>query len=132
MPSPAFARPLWPATLRALRELTRLALASLVLAVGLGGAVAADPPARSTAVSPPTATVALGSPSTAVPAVRPAVEPARAVDAGPDWRAPAATAPVRPEDTDDTSADAAPTDSHIASARAVRAGEPTRRGPPTD
>ncbi|WP_216592719.1 hypothetical protein [Verrucosispora sioxanthis] len=77
MPSPAFARPLWPATLCALRELTRLALASLVLAVGLGGAVAADPPTRSTAVSPPSATVTLGAPPTAV-AVRPTVGPERA------------------------------------------------------
>ncbi|WBB94021.1 hypothetical protein [Verrucosispora sp. WMMC514] len=129
MPSPAFARPLWPATLRALRELTRLALASLVLAVGLGGAVAADPPARSTAVSPPTATVALGSPSTAVPAVRPAVEPARAVDAG-QWGEPTTSAPARPAGTDGTSAGAAQVDHRVAPVPAVRAGEPTRRGPP--
>ncbi|PZG22027.1 hypothetical protein C1I95_06125 [Micromonospora craterilacus] len=46
MPSVAFARPMWPATLRALRELTRLALATLVLAVGLGGAAASGPPDR--------------------------------------------------------------------------------------
>ncbi|MEG3633203.1 hypothetical protein [Micromonospora palythoicola] len=130
MPSPAFARPLWPATLRALRELTRLALASLVLAVGLGGAVAADPPARATAVSPPTATVALGSPSTAMPAIRPTVEPVRAADAG-QWREPATSAPVRPAGTDGTSAAAARVGHPVAPVPAVRAGESTRRGPPT-
>ncbi|WBB47885.1 hypothetical protein O3597_22610 [Verrucosispora sp. WMMA2044] len=130
MPSPAFARPLWPATLCALRELTRLALASLVLAVGLGGAVAADPPGRSTAVSPPSATVTLGAPPTAVAAVRPTVGPVRAVDAG-QRREPATSAPVGPAGTDGTSAAAVQVGHRVAPVPAVRAGESTRRGPPT-
>ncbi|MFF5213680.1 hypothetical protein [Micromonospora sp. NPDC000442] len=136
MPSPAFARPLWPAMLCALRELTRLALATLVLAVGLGGAVAADPSARSTAV-PLSAAVAVGSPSTAMPAVRPTVEPAQAidtgqgVDAGQGWRQPSTDATLRPDRADATPAETARIDHRVAPVPAVRAGEPTRRGPPT-
>ena len=38
----AFAPRLWAATLRTLRELTRLAMTALVLAVGLGGGAAAS------------------------------------------------------------------------------------------
>ncbi|MBQ1025265.1 hypothetical protein [Micromonospora sp. C95] len=129
MSSPAFARPLWPATLCALRELTRLALASLVLAVGLGGGVTTDPPVRSTAVPPPSATVAVGSPST-MSAAAPVVESAQAVDAG-KWEEPTTSAPVRPAGTHGTSADAAQVDHRVAPVPAVRAGEPTRRGPPT-
>ncbi|MBQ1049522.1 hypothetical protein KBX50_13740 [Micromonospora sp. C51] len=132
MSSPAFARPLWPAMLCALRELTRLALATLVLAVGVGGAVAADPSARPTAVPPPSATVVGGSPSTTMSAVQPIVEPAQAVDAGQGWRAPATGAPLRPDRADAKPADAAQVDHRVAPVPAVRAGEPTRRGPPTD
>ncbi|MEV2236761.1 hypothetical protein [Micromonospora sp. NPDC049891] len=131
MPSLAFARPMWPATLCALRELTRLALASLVLAVGLGGAVAADPPARSAAVPPPSAVVAVSPPSATVVTVRPAVEPGQADDAGRDWREPTSTAPIRPERAEAASAGIARVDHHVAPVSAVRAGEPTRRGPPT-
>jgi hypothetical protein len=115
----------------ALRELTRLALATLVLAVGLGGAVTADPPARPTAIPPPSAAVVDGSPSTAMSAVQPIVEPARAVDAGQDWRVSANSAPLSPAGADATPADATRIDHRVAPVPAVRAGEPTRRGPPT-
>ncbi|GIJ23527.1 hypothetical protein [Micromonospora lutea] len=127
MPSPAFARPLWPATLRALRELTRLALASLVLAVGLGAAVAADPPARSAAVPPSNAAVAVGPLSTAAVAVRPAIEPRPTIDAGQGRQEPTASAPVGPRRGDAAPARATQVGHFIAP---VRAGEPTRRGPP--
>ncbi|WBB56232.1 hypothetical protein [Verrucosispora sp. WMMD573] len=131
MPSPAFARPLWPAMLCALRELTRMALATLVLAVGIGGAVTADPPARPTAVPPPSATVFVGSPSTAMSTVRPAVEPAHAVEDAQDWRVSANSAPLPSAGADATPADATRIDHRVAPVPAVRAGEPTRRGPPT-
>lgn len=39
----AFARPLWAAALRALRQLTRLAVTALVLIVGSGGVATAPP-----------------------------------------------------------------------------------------
>ncbi|WP_433536766.1 hypothetical protein ACQPZK_02680 [Micromonospora sp. CA-249363] len=56
MSSVALIRPARWAVLRSLRELTRLAVTALVLAVGLGGALAATPPPaeahlRPTAVS---------------------------------------------------------------------------------
>ncbi|MGC5333694.1 hypothetical protein [Micromonospora sp. DT62] len=44
MPSVASVDPFWSVTLRSLRELTRLAVAALVLAVGLGSATAAPAP----------------------------------------------------------------------------------------
>jgi hypothetical protein len=43
VPPVAIARRLWPATLRSFRDLSRLAVTALVLAVGLGGATAATP-----------------------------------------------------------------------------------------
>ncbi|MFV2103914.1 hypothetical protein [Micromonospora sp. LOL_024] len=61
MPSLAFARPMWPATLRAMRELTRLALAALVLAVGVGG-IAAELPTRPTAADLPTVATRVAEP----------------------------------------------------------------------
>ncbi|MET8229753.1 hypothetical protein ABZS77_03620 [Micromonospora sp. NPDC005298] len=105
MSSAASVRPARWAVLRSLRELTRLAVTALVLAVGLGGALAAtSPPAptqprpsavssrvdtlRPTAaaaeqagrpvVSPPSGTVddlTAAAPVTVRPAHRPAVEP---------------------------------------------------------
>ncbi|WP_157746285.1 hypothetical protein [Micromonospora inositola] len=42
----AFAPPLWAATLRTLRKLTRLAVTALVLVAGLGGATASAAPAE--------------------------------------------------------------------------------------
>ncbi|GAB3852158.1 hypothetical protein GCM10029963_41200 [Micromonospora andamanensis] len=130
MPSPAFARPLWPATLRALRELTRFALASLVLAVGLGGAMAVDPPAGSATVSPVSATVAIDAPASTLVAVRPVVEPGQAVDDGPGQRESASTVPSRTVRAEAASTDAAAVDRVAAPVPAARAGEPTRRGPP--
>ncbi|MGC5050993.1 hypothetical protein ACLQ2S_06040 [Micromonospora sp. DT48] len=127
MPSPAIARPLWPATLRALRELTRLALASLVLAVGLGAAVAADPAAPPATVPPPNAAVAVVPPAGPVATVRAAAQSGPAIDAGHQRREPARNAPTRPAGDAATTAGAAQVE-HIS---AVRAGEPTRRGPPT-
>ncbi|MBX7269383.1 hypothetical protein KIF24_27440 [Micromonospora sp. Llam7] len=79
MPSLVLARPMWPATLRALRGLTRLALASLVLAVGLGG-IAADLPARPSTVELPAV------------ATRPAAAPDRVANPAPAWHERAATA----------------------------------------
>ena len=46
----AFAPPIWAATLRTLRELTRLAVTALVLVVGAGGVAAA--PDTTTALRP--------------------------------------------------------------------------------
>ncbi|MFC5927224.1 hypothetical protein [Micromonospora vulcania] len=52
MPSVASVRPARWAVLRSLRELTRLAVTVLVLAVGLGGALATTPPDAPTQVRP--------------------------------------------------------------------------------
>lgn len=129
MPSLAFARPMWPATLCALRELTRLALASLVLAVGLGATVAADPPERSVAGPPPTMTVAVDPPLTAAVTV----EPAHTAEVAPTWREPVTTAstPLFPARRVHASAatGTGPAD-HPVPASTAREGEPTRRGPP--
>ncbi|MBQ1072727.1 hypothetical protein KBX06_06035 [Micromonospora sp. C31] len=51
MPSVASVDPFWSVTLRCLRELTRLAVAALVLAVGLGGATPAPAATPSAAVT---------------------------------------------------------------------------------
>ncbi|MET8306219.1 MULTISPECIES: hypothetical protein [unclassified Micromonospora] len=52
MSSAALVRPARRAVLRSLRELTRLAVTALVLAVGLGGALAATPPPAPTQLRP--------------------------------------------------------------------------------
>ncbi|MEU6207099.1 hypothetical protein ABZ814_26315 [Micromonospora musae] len=52
MLSVASARPTWRTTLRTLGELTRLAVATLALAVGLGAAAPAGPPATAAQLQP--------------------------------------------------------------------------------
>lgn len=115
--SAASVRPARWAVLRSLRELTRLAVTALVLAVGLGGALAAtSPPAptqpRPSAVSSRVDTLRPAA-GTAEQASRPvATPPSGAVDD------PTAVAPVavRPE---------------YAPAVDPGRGVPSRRGPPT-
>ncbi|MEH1098091.1 hypothetical protein [Micromonospora sp. CPCC 205561] len=110
--------PFWSVTLRSLRELTRLAVAALVLAVGLGGASVAPAPAPSPA--------ALGQAASAR-AAQPLPHPAPAVERLTD-----AAAPPKVRRTD------AP--AGISVVPAVRPhvpahdpgrGVPARRGPPT-
>ncbi|MEV6811918.1 hypothetical protein [Micromonospora sp. NPDC051296] len=153
MPSVAFARPMWPATLRALRELTRLALATLALAAGLGGAaasglpdrpaadlgsrpIAAEPAARPFAAELPARQVAadLGTRSIAATIVaQPAVEAVRAADGLPARQVQAlAQAGPPAQHIDAVSGPAAAVLAHhVAAPRpAAGHGEPTRRGPP--
>lgn len=121
---------MWPATLRALRELTRLALAALVLVVGLGGAVATGLPGQPTALDLP------ARPVTATVVARSAVEPSQTTDEATtrQQRIAAqqpATGPARADlaDTRPAPAPAVPADLVTAQV-AAGAGEPTRRGPP--
>ncbi|MER7330524.1 MULTISPECIES: hypothetical protein [unclassified Micromonospora] len=123
MPSVASTDPFWSATLRSLRELTRLAVAALVLAVGLGGVTAA--PALSVPTLGPAASapVAANAPVAAIAPVDrplPRREPAaeRTVDAAPPAVRRAVTPVVSVVRLD------VPT-------RGPGRGVPTRRGPPT-
>ncbi|MBM0277284.1 hypothetical protein [Micromonospora tarensis] len=68
MSSAASVRPARWAVLRSLRELTRLAVTALVLAVGLGAALAATPPPAPTQLRP-------SAVSSRVPTVRPDTGP---------------------------------------------------------
>ncbi|MGW4497951.1 hypothetical protein ACWENR_04930 [Micromonospora sp. NPDC004336] len=122
MPSTASTDPFWSVTLRSLRELTRLAVAALVLAVGLGGVTAAPAPAAPT-LGPVAAStrVAASTPVAAVDRPLPRREPAaeRPVDA-------AASPAVRRAETPVASATRLDVP-----ARDPGRGVPTRRGPPT-
>ncbi|WUR60495.1 hypothetical protein OHS32_03545 [Micromonospora chokoriensis] len=85
MSSAACVRPARWAVLRSLRELTRLAVTALVLAVGLGGALAATPPPtptqlRPSAVSSRVATVRPDTGPATERAGQPAAPPTDAVD----------------------------------------------------
>ncbi|GIJ29408.1 hypothetical protein Vqi01_45700 [Micromonospora qiuiae] len=127
MSSLAFARPMWPATLRAFRELTRLALATLVLAVALGATAATEAiPGIDLPAGPAAATVAL----------RPAVEPAQSADARATRQEritaqERVTGPARPDVADARTAPVSAVPADLAIPRvAAGAGEPTRRGPP--
>ncbi len=135
---------MWPATLRALRELTRLALATLVLAVALGTAAATEP---TSGIGLPAA------PAAATAVARPVVEPIRAADAAPIRTGPtgrpgpvrARRSPARAGHHDPephaiparraiqtTTIPAAAIPADIAGWRAAAGeGEPARRGPPT-
>ncbi|NLU79819.1 hypothetical protein HCA58_15795 [Micromonospora sp. HNM0581] len=138
MPSPASVRPMWSATLCALRELTRLALASLMFAVAFGGAAAAETPVWFAADAPSTAANPIGPPGVAPVTIsppgaasvtrQPAAESVRAGDTGQVSPERTGTAAVRPEQ-----AGIAPAGPQVDSlvAPAVREGEQTRRGPPT-
>lgn len=125
---------MWPATLRALRGLTRLALAALVLAVGVGG-IAAELPARP------------GTTDLPAVAVRATAEPVRVGDQIPAWHEQATTADSSSAGIERTEAASAtgvatpgiaiavpavsgPVRPVAAPTSAVGEGEPTRRGPP--
>ncbi|WP_328533032.1 hypothetical protein OG836_23090 [Micromonospora zamorensis] len=117
MSSAACVRPAPWAVLRSLREMTRLAITALVLAVGLGGALAATSPpaptsARPSAVSSRVATVRPDAVPAAERAGQPAAPPARAVDTiaapGPVTAVPGHAPAIDPG-----------------------RGTPARRGPPT-
>ncbi|MEV6694446.1 hypothetical protein AB0M35_23520 [Micromonospora sp. NPDC051196] len=158
MPTFAFSRPLWPVTRCALTDLTRLALVALILAVGLGGATGTDParlPDATDFPAPPAAALVDNRPVVAPLAARSGTAPLAAGAAAP-LAARAGTAPVvtvRPVATSvqvpvqpvralatavaphpgpaDAAAPAAAT-RPVAVHLATGAGEPTRRGPPTD
>ncbi|MGC4786236.1 hypothetical protein ACLQ22_00100 [Micromonospora sp. DT178] len=128
MPHVASLDPFWSVTLRSLRELTRLAIAALVLAVGLGGASAAPAPSAGApaAVTVPAAVTA-AAPTVAGARLTPPLsrrEPtAEQVDG---FAAPPA---VRRDDTPaDTSAVAVARQD--GPARDPGRGVPARRGPP--
>ncbi|MET8039427.1 hypothetical protein ABZU25_01030 [Micromonospora sp. NPDC005215] len=117
MSSAVFVRPARWAALLSLRELTRLAITALVLAVGLGGALAATPPPASTQLRP-------SAVSSRVASVRP--------DAPPATERAAQPAAARPADTADTAALTGPTAEGRGQAPAIDPGRgtPARRGPP--
>ncbi|RIV37052.1 hypothetical protein [Micromonospora radicis] len=127
MPSLAFARPLWPATLCALRDLTRLALAALVLAVGLGGVAATGQPARPDVTALPARPVANLVTARPVDSVRTAeqspTQPARALAPTPEPDRAERLAAVPPV----VAVAARPDRVRPAAAE----GGATRRGPPT-
>ncbi|MGN9811005.1 hypothetical protein ACTMSW_16790 [Micromonospora sp. BQ11] len=127
MPSVASSHPLWGITLRSLRDLTRLAVTAVALAVGLGGttaAVAAPPPAPVVHVAP--AVHVAPVPSVAVARV----EPIGAAPAG------YVTAPLAARPPAPASDDLRPVATvRVATGPDAPAGEPgrdalTRRGPP--
>ncbi|WP_432049493.1 hypothetical protein [Verrucosispora sp. NA02020] len=139
MSSAVLARPLWPATLRTLRELTRLALAALVVAVGLGTAVA-DLPLRPTD-DQPTHAVAdhrAWSVTADVPTwpgtVAPVTEHVRAsaaLSTSPTQPTAPTAPPAHPEPAAESGSAGTTTVHRPAALRlAVGHGEPPRRGPP--
>ncbi|WFF02614.1 hypothetical protein [Micromonospora sp. WMMD964] len=117
MSSAACARPARWAVLRSLRELTRLAVTALVLAVGLGGALVATPPPTPTQLRP-------SAVSSRVATVRPDAAPATE----------RAGQPVAPP-TDEVDIAAAPVavtaGPHHTPAIDPGRGTAARRGPPT-
>ncbi|MFI6785294.1 hypothetical protein [Micromonospora sp. NPDC050276] len=118
MSSAASARPARWAVLRSLRELTRLAVTALVLAVGLGAALAATPPPAPTQLRP-------SAVSSRVASVRP--------DAGPAIERAGQPAVAPPASTVDIAAAAGPVVAGPGHAPAIDPGRgtPARRGPPT-
>lgn len=118
MSSAALVRPARWAVLRSLRELTRLAVTALVLAVGLGGALAATPPSAQAQLRP-------SAVSSRVDAVSPEAAPATERTSQP--------APILPV-SDDVAAPAGPVRAGAEHASAVEPGRgaPPRRGPPAN
>ncbi|MGC4745469.1 hypothetical protein ACLQ28_07385 [Micromonospora sp. DT201] len=118
MTSAAPVRPARWAVLRSLRELTRLAVTALVLAVGLGGALAATSPPAPTQLRP-------SAVSSRVATVRP--------DAAPATERASQPVTARPAGTVDTAAVAGPIAEGPGHAPAIDPGRgvPARRGPPT-
>ncbi|WP_433315409.1 hypothetical protein ACQP0U_02570 [Micromonospora sp. CA-269861] len=117
MSSAASARPARWAVLRSLRELTRLAITALVLAVGLGAALAATAPPAPTSLRP-------SAVSSRVASVRP--------DAGPAIERAVQPALAPPADTVDTATAIGPVTAGPVHARTIDPGRgtPARRGPP--
>ncbi|MGW5556050.1 hypothetical protein ACWER9_02355 [Micromonospora sp. NPDC003944] len=117
MSSAASARPARWAVLRSLRELTRLAITALVLAVGLGAALAATPPPAPTQLRP-------SAVSSRVASVHP--------DAGPAIERAAQPAPAPPADTLDSATATGPVAAAPVHVPAIDPGRdtPARRGPP--
>ncbi|WP_406074543.1 hypothetical protein [Micromonospora sp. NBC_01638] len=117
MSSAACVRPARRAVLRSLRDLTRLAVTALVLAVGLGGVLAATPPPAPTQLRP-------SAVSSRVATVRP--------DAAPVTERAGQPAAAPPAGTVDTAAVAAPFTKGPGHTPAIDPGRgtPTRRGPP--
>ncbi|WP_433128789.1 hypothetical protein ACQPWW_02745 [Micromonospora sp. CA-240977] len=117
MSSAVCVRPARWAVLRSLRDLTRLAITALVLAVGLGGALAATPPPASTQLRP-------SAVSSRVASVRPDIPSVTERAAQPATARPAATA--------DTTALTGPIAEGRGQAPAIDPGRgvPALRGPP--
>ncbi|MEU8179992.1 hypothetical protein AB0B85_02440 [Micromonospora sp. NPDC049044] len=117
MSSAVFVRPARWAVLRSLRELTRLAITALVLAVGLGGVLAATPPPTPTQLRP-------SAVSSRVASVRP--------DATPSTEQAGPPAAVRPAGLADTTAATGLVAAGMVPAPAIDPGRgtPARRGPP--
>ncbi|MCO1595423.1 hypothetical protein M8C17_09625 [Micromonospora sp. RHAY321] len=117
MSSAALVRPARWAALRSVRELTRLAFTALVLAVGIGGALAATPPPAPTQLRP-------SAVSSRVDTLRPEAAAATERASQP--------APSRPVSTVATVATGPVTagPQHAAAIEPGR-GTPARRGPPT-
>ncbi|MEV4117902.1 hypothetical protein [Micromonospora sp. NPDC049645] len=117
MSSAASARPARWAVLRSLRELTRLAVTALVLAVGLGAALAATPPPAPTPLRP-------SAVSSRVASVRPDAGPAIERAGQPNVAPPAGTVdPTR------AAGPVAVGPGHAPASDPGR-GTPARRGPP--
>ncbi|MEU4555825.1 hypothetical protein [Micromonospora violae] len=117
MPSAASVSPPRWAVLRSLRDLTRLAVTALVLAVGLGAALAATPPPAPTQLRPSAVSSRVASVRPdAGPAVKRADEPTVAPSAG----------------TPDTATATGPVAVGLMHAPAIDPGRgtPARRGPP--
>ncbi|MGC4865328.1 hypothetical protein ACLQ3B_07835 [Micromonospora sp. DT53] len=122
MSSAVFARPARWAVLRSLRELTRLAVTVLVLAVGLGAALAATPPPVPTQLRP-------SAVSSRVASVRPDAGPAVARAGQPAVAPPADTLDTATADTATATGPVAAGLAHVPAIDPGR-GTPTRRGPP--
>ncbi|MGN9764873.1 hypothetical protein ACTMS2_06855 [Micromonospora sp. SD12] len=120
MPSAASVDPFWSVTLRSLRELTRLAVAALVLAVGLGAAAAPAPAPFATGPAAVTAAVPAADSRLALPRREPLAEQVSGAAAAP--------APRSVAGSSDTSA--APVARPDGPARDPGRGDPARRGPP--
>ncbi|MDG4778821.1 hypothetical protein O7614_04065 [Micromonospora sp. WMMD961] len=116
MSSAACVRPALWAALRSLRELTRLAVTALVLAVGLGGALAATPPPTPTPLRPSAVSSRV---ATVHPDAGPATERAGQFVAPPADAVDIAAAPVL-----------VPVSQRPAPAVDPGRGTPARRGPP--
>nr|WTA68268.1 hypothetical protein OHB51_03595 [Micromonospora sp. NBC_00855] len=122
MSSAASVRPARWVVLRSLRELTRLAITALVLAVGLGAALAATPPPAPTQLRP-------SAVSSRVASVRPDAGPAIERAGQPAVAPPAGTHETATADTATATGLVAASPVHVPAIDPGR-GTPARRGPP--